>query len=230
MSSPFNEMNERIELPLHQSILADLWRFFFRLLYFRFACIYDIFAAGVSLGMWNEWILTTIPYLASDNILELGHGTGILQVELQSKKKNVIGIDASRQMGQQAFTRLKRHGCDPTLVTALAQYLPFPDAYFHQVVATFPSEFIIDGRTLIEIHRVLQPRGELVILPYAWITGQQWYKRLAAWLFRVTGQAPEWDEKFNQPFEMMGFTISVERIVLGSSNLPLLFATRQEII
>ena len=221
-------MNERNELPLHQSILADLWRFFFRLLYYKLAWIYDIFAAGVSLGMWNEWILTTIPYLDGDNILEIGHGTGILQVELQSKGKNVIGIDASRQMGQQAFTRLKRHGYNPTLVTALAQYLPFPDTNFQQVVATFPSEFIIDGRTLIEIHRVLQPRGELVILPYAWITGHKWYKRLVAWLFRVTGQAPEWDEKFNQPYEMMGFTISVERIVLGSSNLPLLFATRQE--
>jgi len=221
-------MTEKEDLPLHQSVLADLWRFFFRLLYFRFAWIYYIYAAGVSLGMWNEWILTTIPYLAGDKILELGHGTGILQVELQSKEKNVIGIDASRQMGQQAFTRLKRHGYNPTLITALAQYLPFPDTYFQQVVATFPSEFIIDGRTLIEIHRVLQPRGELIILPYAWITGQQWHERLAAWLFRVTGQAPEWDEKFNQPFEMMGFTISVERIVLGSSNLPLLFATRQE--
>ncbi len=220
-------MTEKEDLPLHQSVLADLWRFFFRLLYFRFAWIYDIFAAGVSLGMWNEWILTTIPYLAGDKILELGHGTGILQVELQSKEKNVIGIDASRQMGQQAFTRLKRHGYNPTLVTALAQYLPFPDTYFQQVVATFPSEFIIDGRTLIEIHRVLQPRGELIILPYAWITGQQWHERLAAWLFRVTGQAPEWDEKFNKPFEMMGFTISVERIVLGSSKLPLLFATKQ---
>jgi len=221
-------MTEKEDLPLHQSILADLWRFFFRLLYFRFAWIYDIFAAGVSLGMWNEWILTTIPYLAGDKILELGHGTGILQVELQSKENTVIGIDASRQMGQQAFTRLKRHGYNPTLVTALAQYLPFPDTYFQQVVTTFPSEFIIDGRTLVEVHRVLQPRGELVILPYAWITGQKWYERLAAWQFRVTGQAPEWDEKFNQPFEMMGFTISVERIVLGSSNLPLIFATRLE--
>ena len=221
-------MTERVELPLHQSILADLWRFFFRLLYFRFAWMYDIFAAGVSLGMWNEWILTTIPYLTGDKILEIGHGTGILQVELQSKEKNVIGIDASRQMSQQAFTRLKRHDYNPTLVTALAQYLPFPDTYFQQVVTTFPSEFIIDGRTLVEVHRVLQPRGELVILPYAWITGQKWYERLAAWQFRVTGQAPEWDEKFNQPFEMMGFTISVERIVLGSSNLPILFATRQE--
>ena len=221
-------MNEREELPLNQSILADLWRLFFRLLYYRFAWIYDIFATGISLGMWNEWILTTIPYLDGDNILEIGHGTGILQVELQSKGKNVIGIDASRQMSQPAFTRLKRHGYNPTLVTALAQYLPFPDTNFQQVVATFPAEFMIDGRTLIEIHRVLQPRGELVILPYAWITGHKWYKRLAAWLFRVTGQAPEWDEKFNQPFEMMGFTISVEQIVLDSSNLPLLIATRQE--
>jgi len=221
-------MTEKEDLPLHQSILADLWRFFFRLLYFRFAWMYDIFAAGVSLGMWNEWILATLPFLASDKILEIGHGTGILQVELQSKEKNVIGIDASRQMGQQAFTRLKHHGNNPTLVTALAQYLPFPDTYFQQVVTTFPSEFIIDGRTLIEIHRVLQPGGELVILPYAWITGQKWYERLAAWQFRVTGQAPEWDEKFNQPFEMMGFTISVKRIVLDSSNLPLIFATRQE--
>ena len=51
MSSPVNEMNEREELPLHQSILADLWRFFFRLFYFSLAWVYDILAAGGYVGM-----------------------------------------------------------------------------------------------------------------------------------------------------------------------------------
>ena len=36
---------------------------------------------------------------------------------------------------------------------------------------------------------MLRPGGKLIILPSAWITGQGWLERLAAELFRVTGQA-----------------------------------------
>ena len=36
---------------------------------------------------------------------------------------------------------------------------------------------------------MLVPGGRAVILPLAWITGNLPLERLAAWLFRVTGQA-----------------------------------------
>jgi hypothetical protein len=36
---------------------------------------------------------------------------------------------------------------------------------------------------------VLAPDGKLVIVPTAWITGNGFFDRLAAWLFRVTGEA-----------------------------------------
>jgi hypothetical protein len=38
---------------------------------------------------------------------------------------------------------------------------------------------------------VLAPGGRFVLLPLAWITGGSPLERLAAWLFRITGQAPK---------------------------------------
>jgi SAM-dependent methyltransferase len=88
------------------------------------------------------------------------------------------------------------------------------------VVATFPSEYIADPRTLPEIYRVLVPGGEAVILLLAWITEKRWYGRLAAWLFRVTGQAPpKWDDRYLEAFQRMGFQGRAEQIQLNSSIL-----------
>ncbi|GAH15915.1 unnamed protein product, partial [marine sediment metagenome] len=59
--------------------------------------------------------------------------------------------------------------------------------------------------------------GELIVLPYAWITGRSWYKRLASWIFKITGQAPEWSNHFDKPFKLMGFDAKVHKVELESS-------------
>jgi ubiquinone/menaquinone biosynthesis C-methylase UbiE len=44
-----------------------------------FAWSYDLVAAVVSLGQWNHWVGSVLPYLPGVNILEIGHGPGHLQ-------------------------------------------------------------------------------------------------------------------------------------------------------
>lgn len=165
-------------------------RVFFYLLYHPLAFAYDWVAAAVSLGRWQSWVQAVLPYLTGPRILELGHGPGHLQIDLQQRHFAVSGLDESAQMGRLARRRLHSLGLSPRLVRGRAQHLPFASQFFHQVVATFPSDYILQSETLAEVRRVLVPDGQLVILPVAWITGQRPLQRLLAGLFRWTGQAP----------------------------------------
>lgn len=216
------------KLPLHQSILADILRYFFYLLYNRFAFLYDFVAYMVSFGMWNEWVLSIKPFITKNKILELGHGTGILSASLTSEGKDITGLDLSSQMSKLTKTRFTKNGLDYKLLTAAAENLPIRSGTFDQVVSTFPSEYITDTRTLSEISRILVDDGEMVLLPYVWMRGKEWYQRLSAWLFRITGQAPEWSSEFNQPLILMGFEVKAQRILLERSELPLFIAKKTE--
>jgi ubiquinone/menaquinone biosynthesis C-methylase UbiE len=97
-------------------------------------------------------------------------------------------------------------------VYGYAQSLPFLEDYFDQIVATFPTEYIQAPETLAEAYRVLRSGGSLVVLPVAWITGKRLTDRGTAALFRITGQAPEWDDHWLEPFSKAGFQTEVEKI------------------
>ena len=169
-------------------LLMSFLRFAFHLLYHQFAWTYDLVAAVVSLGHWKAWVLSALPWLEG-RVLEIGYGAGHLQLALHARGLAAFGLDESRQMARQARRRLRRKGFPATLTRGYAQHLPFPSDAFETVVATFPAEYIFDAHTLAEARRVLVPGGRLVFLPTAWITGNGFLERLAAWLFKVTGEA-----------------------------------------
>jgi ubiquinone/menaquinone biosynthesis C-methylase UbiE len=174
--------------------LIPLLRIFFNLLYHQFAWAYNLISWIVSIGMWNDWIKSIIPDLSGQQILELGHGPGHLQLALLQLGKQVTGIDLSPHMGRITAKRIRKNHKQPYLVNGNAQYLPFPDETFDQIVSTFPTQYIIAKETILEMHRVLRPGGDFIILPLAWITGGNFLHKTAAWLFRITGQAPEIEE------------------------------------
>ena len=211
---------------------SALMRAFFNLLYNQMAWGYDLVADIVSLGMWRDWVRAVIPYLNGPQVLELGHGPGHLQVALHEKTTEapnslqVIGLDKSKQMGQIAKRRLIRHGYQSTLINGDAQMLPLPDESVHQIVATFPSEYISSPHTLEEVKRVLKPGGKLVILALAWITGKRLHQRAAAKLFEITGQAPAWDDHFLEPARMKGFEALAERVDGKNSQMQIIIITK----
>jgi ubiquinone/menaquinone biosynthesis C-methylase UbiE len=170
-------------------LIQILLRPFFYLLYHQFAWTYDLVAAFVSLGRWKEWVGTALPYL-SGRVLEIGFGPGHLQASLIENNMATFGLDESAQMVRQATKRLRKKGASNHLIRGYAQKIPFKGETFNSVVATFPAEYIFDPQTLKEISRVLLPSGQLVIIPTAWITGGRPLERLAAWVFRVSGEAP----------------------------------------
>ena len=213
--------------------LAPVLRLFFRFLYNEFAWTYDCVAWAVSLGRWRRWVSASLPYLAGPRVLELGHGPGHLLNALAQRGIPVIGVDSSRRMSRQAARRLRKQfaagalpGGPPALVCAKAPDLPFAASSFDQVVATFPSEYIFLPVTLLEINRLLRAGGSLIVLPYAWITSHRWLDRLAAGLFRVTGQAPDWDKRVLIPFTRAGFNAVAQAVDLDGSQVMLIVAKK----
>jgi len=208
------------------SLLTAPLELFFKLLYNQLALCYDWVAAIVSIGRWNDWVSTVIPYLAGPRILELGHGPGHLQLSLANHNYRAYGIDTSRQMGRLAYRRLSTSGFSPMLVNGLGQKLPFADGVFDQVVATFPSGYIFEATTLTGIFQVLTPGGTLVVLPFVWIGRDSLLDRLAASAFRITGQAPEWNTRLAEPFIAAGFEIKLIDERLASSEIMIIIASR----
>ena len=207
---------------------------FFKLLYHQFAWAYDWVAAVVSIGRWKSWIFVVLPYLGDANVLELGCGPGHLQAAHSSEMGSVFGLDASRQMLREASQRLAKHNRTNNLVLAKAQLLPYRDQSFPIIVATFPSNYINDPRTLDQVWRVLEDNGELIVLPAAWITGENMLDKFAAWLFKVTGQSPNIEidnlqTRFADHIDglnQIGFHVSCDLVELSSSKIFLIRASK----
>lgn len=212
--------------------LTRFLKIFFDLLYHQFAWSYDLVSWSVSLGMWNDWIRAIIPEVKGLPVLELGHGPGHLQKALSGVSMAPFGLDRSPQMGKIARRRLKRSGFPRRLVTGSAGLLPFPEAHFRYVVATFPTEYLIEPQTLKEITRVLAPGGELLVIPMALITGGSLIHKAASWLFKVTGQGSELDESLYQEalsrFQKVGFLPDFEWLAQENSRV-LLFRAKKPI-
>src|SRR5687768_8770351 len=148
---------------------ARLLTFAFQQLYGPFAWAYDWVSRTFFLGQWRAWQRATIPHLLRPDVLEIGMGTGDLQFDLLRAGFIARGIDLSPQMLREARSKAHRLGVPLSISRARAQALPFASSSFNSVVSTFPSDYIVDPRTLSEIARVLRPGGRLVIIPGGWL-------------------------------------------------------------
>lgn len=216
-------------------LIARLLTFFYRHLYHDFAFAYDAVAGVVSFGQWIEWTRTTLPYVQGARILEIGHGPGHLQHNLNESAGTpqagsslfVAGLDESAQMGRITRRRLVRENIDsPRLVRSLAQAIPFQADSFDTVVSTFPSVYIFQMETLAEVHRVLRTGGRFIVLPAAWPKSPP-----LRWLYRLTGESPAdsldiMQEKWSRLYASAGFTCRTEIVDLRSSIILLIIATK----
>ncbi len=173
--------------------LNSLWwrcvRFGFRLLYNELAFTYDWVSKFVSLGEWRCWQRAVLDYLPKDAfVLELAHGTGDLQLDLNLAGWRSIGFDLSKSMGYIASRKLKRYGITPVLVQGRAQQLPFKANGFDVIVCTFPTPFIMQPETLQEAWRVLKSDGVLIVVTNGRFTNNGILQTFLTWLYYITGQ------------------------------------------
>ena len=201
-------------------------KFAFHLFYNQLAWTYNLVAWLVSFGQWGTWRRTATLFLHEGLILELGHGTGGLMADMTARNLPVIGLDLSPYMARQAQRRLQRQGANPRLVRGQAQDLPFPDASFANVVATFPTEFILEPQTLTSIARVLQPGGCLVMVVMGYLKGPDPLRGFIDWLYRITGQREIPEPKPLARLKELDFTARWEDATLDGAKARLLVATR----
>ncbi len=200
------------------ALISAFLRFFFQHLYTTCAWAYDLVAAVTSIGQWSAWQQVALDRLpAEGQVLELGHGPGHLLKLRAIQGTSDIGVDSSPQMIRIAARRLRRAGYPAKLVHAQAEALPFATNSFQAVYATFPSEYIVAPPSLTSLHRVLHPGGSIIVIPMAQITGTALIDRLAAWLFRVTGQTREFESGWDEFLQRAGFDATLEKIRLPRS-------------
>lgn len=203
------------------------------LLYHQFSWMYDSVSKLVSAGKWNSWVVSIEKEITGPCVLELGHGPGHLQSTLIDNGLNIFGLDSSIYMSRLAKRNIKNSCKQPSLVNGIAQQLPFKNHTFHQVVATFPTSYIFDLKTLNEVHRVLFPKGNLIILPQATITSPSGVvEKISSWLFKQTNQVltdeSEFFDTVETPMTEAGFVVSIHRRSHYSSTIWLVIARKQQ--
>lgn len=204
-------------------LIQLILRLAFRLLYNEMAWTYDLVSWGVSIGQWRSWQRAALPYLRGRRVLEVAHGTGDMLLDLTALGFEPVGCDLSKAMGGIARRKLRARGLDHKipLVRGHVQALPFASDSFPSLLATFPTEFVVDPGAIAEFRRVLQPGGVFVCVPVAMITGPALLDRLAGWLFKITGQSSEmWFAPLTERYIAAGFSTRVEQVRLPSQSAP----------
>lgn len=227
------------DLTMPQQAWARAWQQLvalgFHLLYHQLAWTYDAVSWVVSLGAWRTWQMTVLDEVRGTAVLELGYGPGHMLGQLAAAGYEVSGIDPSPQMGRLAARRLRRAGLAARLVRGKAQTLPFADSSFDCVVATFPTDYIVDPRTLTAVYRVLKANGRLLIVPEARLTGTGLGVRLLEGLYRVTGQrssaaqsrTPAYWGRFEERFNSAGFAPTYHQAILTGSTVNLIVCVKE---
>lgn len=228
--------------PQDEGIVQRTWirllRFGFRLLYNEMAWSYDMVSWLVSLGHWRAWQQAALPFIRGEQILEVAHGPGHMLVELGRQGFQVFGVDLSPAMGRQAIRNLKKCQQSAPLTRADIGFLPYRSGSFDSVMSTFPAEFIVEPRTILELYRILVPSGRVVIVPEGRLKGGGLVRRFIAWLFTITGQRVEpaeqgwlsqlWIEVEGR-IQDAGFSIELKKIDLEESEATVVILTKPDI-
>lgn len=173
---------------------------------------------------WNQWSESSLAWLldhsearATDRLLDVATGTGFTAFAFAPRVGEVVALDVSNGMLDQARARATASGVlNISWQQAPAEKLPFPDASFDLVTCRVAPHHFNDIRAFVsEVLRVLRSGGRLLVADTSVPDGlpgvDEWQNRVE-WLrdrSHVRNYSPsEWSATLHQA----GFTIEqVER-------------------
>jgi SAM-dependent methyltransferase len=133
--------------------------------YSRFAAPYDWLSDMLWAGQWRTWQRSLIPFVQGPRVLEVGIGTGSLQLDLIELGLQTYGIDRAPSMLRVASRKvLTATGHRISACRADVTALPFPDTTFTSVVCANASGYILLPQAHREVERVLCPSGRFAIM------------------------------------------------------------------
>ncbi len=135
---------------------------------------YDLLNRVLSFGIDQQWRRKAVDLLEAERprrILDVATGTADLAIEaLRLDPKKVIGVDISEEMLSHGREKIAQMGVSDRVVLQRgdAEKLPFSDHQFNAVLVAFGVRNFQDlDKGLVEIRRVLQPGGTLVVLEFS---------------------------------------------------------------
>ncbi|MFQ5835951.1 MAG: bifunctional demethylmenaquinone methyltransferase/2-methoxy-6-polyprenyl-1,4-benzoquinol methylase UbiE [bacterium] len=145
---------------------------YIKLMFNRVASKYDLFNSIASLFLDGWWRARAVERVRSEkNILDLCSGTGELGLKLVSRvgsTTQVVGIDFSERMLWLAQEKIRKRGYASRIqfIQTRAENLPFFDDSFDCVTNAFSMRNVVNSLEVVlrEIHRVLKPKGKVIIL------------------------------------------------------------------
>ena len=109
-------------------------------------------------------ILKWYPRVLEDKILDLGCGSGKFLTQVAEVGGDVVGIEPSQELIDEAFARARSVGVAITIRRGTGESLPFPDGTFGFVNMAEVIEHVADPeRVLREVWRVLKPGGGVYV-------------------------------------------------------------------
>lgn len=134
--------------------------------YDRVAGIYDRLERRTETRHFHQWRTMLWSHVRGPRVLEIGVGTG-KNMPLYRRDWQITAIDLSPRMLEQAKRHAEHEHVAVDLRVADAQALPFADASFDTVLATFVFCSVPDPvQGLREVVRVLAPGGQFLLLEH----------------------------------------------------------------
>jgi len=106
---------------------------------------------------------------AGDRLLDIGTGTGTIARGFSRRGCDVVGLDPSAELLQQAKILAQAEACDPVFVEGRAEATKLNPASFDVVTAGQCWHWFNSAKTAQEVKRLLRPDGLLIIAHYDWL-------------------------------------------------------------
>lgn len=149
--------------------------------------IYESFFVPALFGQWPDRLLDIAGLSATDDVLDVGCGTGVLARAAAHRLGDggtATGLDANEGMLAVAERSNRRVGWQQ----GTAEDLPFPDHSFDQVFSQFALMFFTDTAAAIdEMTRVTRPGGRVTIATWAGLDQSPGYAAMTDLLQRLFG-------------------------------------------